>query len=129
MNDTVTPVSIERLAAELDEINGPAIAAPMTATKMRQALRELEALGVTTTDELTVLTVARYIASRPTGQSPYTLKSMLSTLRTACSYAEASGYLRVSPFKFRKLSKWVRCTPPGTSGIFHGMRSTVFSSG
>jgi integrase len=32
-------------------------------------------------------------------------------IRSICSYAETAGYVRCSPFRLRKLSKWVRVAP------------------
>lgn len=81
--------------------------------KVRQVLDELDRLGgVEHTGHLTVETVSRYIASRPPGQSAWTLKSVLSTLRSICSIAHDSGYLAVSPFAMRPMAKWVRPRPP-----------------
>jgi integrase len=57
--------------------------------------------------------VSRYVLSRPPGQSSETLRSVLSSLRAVCSYAEACGYLgagRISPFRIKRLSKWVTRT-------------------
>ena len=106
------PVPIDQLIAELKAIYAPGLAAKATWGKLSQVLTEVKALGVTSTAELTVPFVARYVSSRPPGQSSHTLLSLLSSLRAACSYCESYGYVRISPFKVKRLSKWVRCTPP-----------------
>lgn len=106
------PVPFDQLVAELKAIYAPGLAAPATWQKLEGVLKEVKAMGVTSTAELTVPLVARYVSSRPPGQSSHTLLSVLSSLRAACSYAESYGYVRVSPFRVKKLSKWVRSTPP-----------------
>jgi len=116
-------VPFGRLMAELKEIYGPGLAAPMTWGKVRGVLTEVKALGVLSTDELTLPLVARYISSRPPSQSPYTLWSVLSSLRAVCSYAESMGYVRISPFRIKKLAKW--CRRPSTQQEPHLSRDDI----
>ena len=61
---------------------------PATLAKLEQVCRLLEDLGVETTDQLDVSLVGRFIASRPPGQSPHTLRGLLMQLRVVCYYAE-----------------------------------------
>jgi integrase len=76
-------------------------------------MREIAALEVKTTAELTPTLVARYVESRPPGQSPRTLHGVLRVLRAICNQAVISGVLRVSPFASRRVSQWVgRMGPP-----------------
>jgi len=104
------PVPWERFTAELLELYAPPLRAKATATGMRYALGLVSALGVESTADLTTSLVARFIASRPTTESPNRTYSLTATLRAACNYAAAQGYVRVSPFAVRK--HWVRrCTP------------------
>jgi integrase len=110
--DVSGAVSLERLTAELKEIYGPGIAAKATWAKVRQVLESLKALGISSTDEMGVLMIARFIASRPPGQSPWTTHSLLLTLQAVCGYCESCRYIPVNPFRLKRLDKWVRCTPP-----------------
>jgi integrase len=107
-SDQVAPIAWSAFRAELLALYQPPMVALPTARKMASVIRDLERLGLETTADLTVTLVTRVIAGRPPGQSAYTLHSVLAVVRSICSYAETSGYLRVSPFRLRKLSKWVR---------------------
>lgn len=104
---------------------GPLFEYPLVSRKhagrFRQVVRELEALDlavdggpprpIASTADIGLTLVARYIASRPAGQSPHYLQSLLNVVRTIASLAVRSGYLAVSPFAVRPISKLVR-TPP-----------------
>jgi integrase len=122
-DQTTTPIPWPVYRAELVALYAPPMCAKATAAKMRAVLRELDALGVQSTADLTPVLVSRYIAARLPDQSPYTLNSLLTVVRTICSYAEMSGYLRCSPFRLRKLSRWVRLTP--LSGKRHFSREEI----
>jgi integrase len=119
----LAPVPWDAFQAEILTLYNPPHAAPGTRRKMVQVLDAVKALGVTSTAELTVPLVARYASARPAGQSEYTLQAHLCCLRTICSYAEMSGYLRVSPFRIRRLSSWVR--PPELDGKRHWTREEI----
>jgi integrase len=106
------PIPFDQFMAELEGNYSAPLAAKGTWRKMSQVMRELQALGVTSTAELTMRTVSAYVASRSRDESPWTTRSVLSSLRAACGYAEAQGYLRVNPFRTKSLGKWVRLTPP-----------------
>jgi integrase len=105
------PIPWDQFTAELLELYAPPLRAKGTFNKMRQVLGLVAGLGVTSTAELTPPLVARYVASRPPGESSWTTYSMVSALRAACNYAAAQGYCRVSPFALRK--HWVRRSDPG----------------
>lgn len=121
---TTTPIPWTQFTAELLMLYQPPMVAKATRCKMKQVLSDISALDLTsndaprvegeeplriaTTADLRVSLIAQLIASRPEGQSLHTLQSILAVARTICSYAETAGYLRVSPFRLRKLSKWVR---------------------
>jgi integrase len=120
-SDQVTPIAWSAFRSEIVALYQPPMVAKPTARKTLQVLREIEGLDlrpdpsvgsepvrITSTADLTVLLVTKIIAGRPPGQSAYTLNSFLASIRAICSYAETSGYLRVSPFRLRKLSRWVR---------------------
>lgn len=120
------PIPWQQFRDEFLAAYRPPAVAKSSASRMESLFRELEALDltpdgqrldgaeplhITTTADLTVVLVSKYIANRPPGQSPYTTYSLLATLRSICRYAEASGYLRVCPFRLRKLARWVRRPP------------------
>ena len=56
--------------------------------------------------------VGRYIASRPDGQSAWTLKGHLQIIATICNMAVRARALTVSPFATRPICKLVRTGPP-----------------
>jgi len=97
---------------ELLALYAPPMRAKKTRAKLRQALDLIAGLlgPDATTADLTPALVGRLIGSRPAGESPYTTAGFLANLRTACSYARSRGYLRNSPFEFRK--KWIRVGRP-----------------
>lgn len=103
-----SPIPWADFRREVEPIYQPPSVSRATAAKVRQVLNELDALALTSTADLTPALVARYIASRPANQSAFTLHGMLGWVRTFCQYAETAGFIRVSPFRLRKLSKWVR---------------------
>lgn len=106
--ETAAPIPWAQFRAELEAMYQPPMVAKTTRAKMVQVLRELEALEVKSTADLTTTLIARFVAARPADQSAYTLHAVLAVVRTICTYAETAGYLRVNPFRLRKLSKWVR---------------------
>jgi integrase len=104
------PIPFDKFVDELRQ--NYTIGSKATWQKLEYVLRSLKAMGVTSTQDLTVPLVARYVTSRPPDQSPFTLASLLSSLRAACTYAHAQGYVRINPFTVKKLGKWVRLTRP-----------------
>lgn len=114
--ERTVPIPWPQFRAELELFYEPPLVARSTSKRVVQVLRELEALGITTTADLTPPLIVRYIASRPAGQSAYTLKGMLGTVRVVCSYAEQMGYVRVSPFRLRRMSRWTGPMPPKGNG-------------
>jgi integrase len=102
----MNPIPFPAFKAELLRLYDPPHRAPATRAKLQQVLDLVAKLGVESTADLTPVTVARLIESRPPGQSPRTLSALLRSLRTACNYAVSSGYLRVSPFAVRPVASW-----------------------
>ena len=103
-----TPARFDDFRAELLALYEPPLRAKKTRAKMRHALDIVAGLlgPDGTTADLTPALIARFIAGRPDGESPHTTHSLLSNIRTACSYCKSQGYIRTSPFDFRK--KWIR---------------------
>lgn len=103
-------IAFERLRDEMLALYLPPLRAKATYLKMRQVLELVADLEVRTTDDLTPQLIGRFIASRPRRQSPNTTRSLLMSLRAACNYAVAMGYLERSPFAARR--GWVRRARP-----------------
>ena len=106
-----TPIRWPKFRAELLALYSPPMVAAATARKVKSVLGEIDRLGIETTADLSPVMISRYISMRPADQSPHTLHSLLCVIRAICSYAETAGYLRCSPFRLRKLSRWVRLPP------------------
>lgn len=116
-----SPIPLEEFRAEFLAMYdaGP----KPTRDKLRQVLDILGRLGVETTGQFVPELVARFLADRPPGQSPYTARGLLMQLRTIFSYAEARRYVMISPFRIRRLSRWVKVGPP--TGKRHLSREEV----
>lgn len=105
-------VSIDRLIGELEGLYVPPSGAVATFRKMRQVLREFAAhAGAKRATDLTAPAIGRWLAAFP-ARTPATSYTLLSSFRRACSYAVHCGYLRTSPFEFRRLSDWIRDYDP-----------------
>jgi integrase len=79
---------------------------------MRRTLELVTALGPRTTADLTTALIARFVAGLGPELSSWTVKAHLSRVRTLCGLAEGARRLDISPFRLRKLSRWIRTTPP-----------------
>jgi integrase len=102
------PMPWPEFTRELLALYQPPLRAKATLCGMRQMMAivaELLGPGGTTAD-LTPSLIARFIVSRPTGESAFTTKMMLGKLRVVCNYAAGLGYCRVSPFALRRT--WLR---------------------
>jgi integrase len=108
-DDPITPIAWPEFRAEFEA--SQSLNARGTQTKMRQVLNAVESLGITSTADLTVPFVVRFVQSRPPNESPYTTHGLLGVLRVVCNYAEQTARVRISPFRLRKLSRWVRLQP------------------
>jgi integrase len=106
------PIPWGQFTAEFLELYTPPLRAKGTFKKMRYTLDQMTAFGLTSTEQLTVPTIARFIATRPETWSANTTYSLMAAVRSACNYAAAQGYCRVSPFAVRK--HWVRRCEPKT---------------
>jgi integrase len=109
-----SPVPLAALRDELLPQYDPPVASKSTRDKLAQLFRELEVLGVTSTDQFTPELVARYVASKAKC-SPFTTRGLLMSMRTIFSYSEARRYTTVSAFRVKRLARYVRCpsSPPG----------------
>lgn len=106
------PVPFERLRSELLAFYAPPLRAKATHAGMRRMFKVVAVLlgPDATTADLTPALVGRLVATRPPELSPHSVKSLLTTVKIACNYAVSQGYLRTSPFAFRK--NWVRVGDP-----------------
>src|SRR5271157_6271763 len=100
-------IPFDQFTAEILRLYDPPHRATATRRQMRYVLEQVAAVEVKTTADLTPALVARFVESRPPGQSPRTLHSVLRVLRAICNQAVLTGYLRVSPFALRRVSQWV----------------------
>jgi len=107
-------IPFDRFSAELLRLYDPPHRAAATRRQMRSVLEQVAALEVKTTADLTPALVARFIETRPPGQSPRTLQTLLRVLRGVCNNAVINGYLRVSPFALRRVSQWLGRIGPTT---------------
>ena len=109
----IRPIPFPEFRDEVLRLYDPPHRATATRRQIRYVLEQVAALQVKTTADLTPALVARFVESRPPGQSPRTLHSVLRVLRAICNQAVLTGYLRVSPFALRRVSQWVgRIGPP-----------------
>jgi integrase len=122
-NGMVTPVSWEDFKKDFLELYVPPMKAKVTCTQMRFALRCLEEIGLKSVQDLTPSLIARLVASRPEKNSPNSTRGLLLYVQAACNYAERSGFLRISPFRIRPISSFVRQTP--ARGKKHASREEI----
>jgi integrase len=108
----VTAIPWETFKSELMTFYAPPMRSRKTCHGMAHALRCLTELGLETTFDLTPALIARLVAGRPEGHSPNTVIGLLRYVQAACGYAERSMYVRVSPFRIRGLSTFVRKSQP-----------------
>jgi len=120
---TVRPIPWEQFKQELLTRYAPDYKRPATRRKIEQVLRLLDALGMQSTVELTVPCVDRFVTSVRAGRSQYTLKSLLSGLRTITNYAARTGYCHRPPFDLAPLRTWVK--PPRPTGRRHLSRQEI----
>jgi integrase len=111
----MSAVAFRRLVDELESLYRPPRRSKATWCKLRQVLAEVGAMpGVRTTRHLTAVTIAAWIDAHP-GRAPATVHALLRSLRAACSYAVAAGYLAGDrdPFRWRGPAAWI---DPGDAG-------------
>jgi integrase len=94
------PIDLARFRDEIRELYAPPVRRPKTRTKVLQALDEFGATGFGSTEDLTPLNIKRWLAAHP-DRPGTTAKSLLSSLRAACAYAEGMDYITKSPFWFK----------------------------
>ncbi len=118
VNNEARPVSFAEFSAELLKLYEPPLRAKNTFWGMRRMLSTVaDELGQEgTTAGLTPDLVASLVVSKG-HLSPHSVKSLLRYLKTACNYALQMGYLRSTPFAFRK--QWVRADSPTTRSKHH----------
>jgi integrase len=104
MSGAIRSVSFSRFQAEVLALYQPPCRRPATRAKVRQVLGEL-APYCRSTRQLEPAAISQWMADHP-DRSASTHRSLLSSLRAACSYGEFRGYLR-NPFEYRGLAAWV----------------------
>jgi integrase len=78
-----------------------------TVRQFGQVLRELHAVGVVDTCDLTDQAIIRWIAKWPR-RTPVTFQSHLRALAVLCKRARKKGYLDCNPFDVDGVSEWIR---------------------
>jgi integrase len=101
-SDSLSPVPFAQFQTEILTLYGTNRIA--TYRKMRQVLEEFSSL-CPTTDKLDPVAIASWMSAHR-DRAAWTHRSLLSTLRSACSYGDFKRYLR-NPFGFRPLDKWI----------------------
>src|SRR5271157_225782 len=115
----IRPIPFPEFRDEVLHLYDPPHRATATRRQVAQVMREIAALEVKTTADLTSTLVARFVEARPPGQSPRTLHTVLRVFRAIANQAVIQGYLRVSPFALRRVSQWVgRVGPPAPKKWF-----------
>jgi integrase len=131
----VEPISWGRFKREVAAAwPGPPVCSRGHAKALAKALGDVEALdladegepprAIAGTGELTVSLVTRFARSLPAGLSPHYVKFRLARLRILCNYAEENRWVGVSPFRLRRLSRFVR-VPAVIPGKRHLSRDEV----
>ena len=105
------PVPFARFRAELLKLYEPPLRARATYRRMKQTLDLVVTLVGPdgTTADLNPTLLARLIDSRAGQEHPRTTHTTLAYLRSACSYAKSQGYIRTTPWEFRR--KWIKPGP------------------
>jgi integrase len=109
---SVGPIAFDRFIAELLKLYDFPLRSKATRDKLRYTLEILAGLlgPDGTTAGLSIDLVASFVKSRPPGESPHTTHGLLANVRSACNFAVSQGYLRTSPFSYRK--RWIRLSAP-----------------
>jgi integrase len=118
----VKAITWERFKAEVLATWAPPAVSQAHAKHIARTCREIEALdlaaegepprSIATTADLTTGLVARYRAGMPARYSPFTVKQKLAILQALCGFAEANRWVAISPFRLRRMAKWVRTGKP-----------------
>jgi integrase len=105
------PIKFDRFIEETLCLFGPPMRSKGTRRQISQALREFAKVkGVKRTSDLRPRNVGAWLTAHP-DRTPVRAASLLRALSSACRYAVAEGYLRVSPFAFRRVNDWVADQP------------------
>ena len=99
-----TPLAFDDFLGRIQTLYSAGKHAPSTLGRMKQVLKALPALGVTSTADLTTQTMALYVHSLGPQANANTVNGYLSALSAACGYAWEEGWLDRRPnFKRVKL--------------------------
>lgn len=90
---------------------------------MLHALKCLDRFNLQSTHDLSPDLIADLVSSLPSTLSPNSVVGLLRYLQAACSFAEKSGYVRVSPFRIRGVSTYAKRAP--ARGRKHASREEI----
>ena len=100
-------VSIARFETEIIKNYKAKRRAPKTVSQIKQVLRELRAVGVKHTSQVTDSAIADWIEAWPE-RSPETFRSHLRCLSAICTRLKKHGYVRLDPFEVDGVADWMR---------------------
>lgn len=103
----MTPVSIAEFESRLIQRYDARGRARKTTNQIKQVLRELVAVGVRATSDLTDSAIERWLIAWP-DRTPVTFKSHLRCLSAICTIAKKQGLVDVDPFADEPATAWMR---------------------
>ena len=116
------PIAWDRFKAEILPAFSANVVSVNHRKKVLRVVGEIEAIDLSgpgepprrigSTADLSLDLVARYIAARPAGESPYTLRDRLMVVQHLCNLAVQFRWLAVSPFAVRPIRRLVRVGEP-----------------
>lgn len=107
-------IPLSDFVGQIEELYASPMRSPRTRTAMVRVLRQMEALGVRTTADLTPGLVAKFITARSIEVNQRTVHGELLRLQAACNLAESLDALKTNPFRVRKMRDWIR---PGRPAV------------
>ena len=99
-------VTYARLTSELASVYAPELRQPATLAKIDQVLREMNAVGLRRTSDITPGLVARWMAAHPERKA-VTTHALLRSFRAVCSLCVSHRWIASNPFDYRKPSAWI----------------------
>ena len=109
----MSPIPWNDFIRQIEELYAEPMRSPRTRKQMVKVLRDVEALGVKTTADLTPGLIARYITAKSSEVFPPARSTRhLLRIQAACSLAESMDALAVNPFRVRKMRQWIRLPRP-----------------
>lgn len=106
------PMAWAEFVASIDCLYAPPLHAKPYHRRFVRACEKLAELGVKTTFDLTPQLILNFVAARPAGQQPWTLRGALTDVRTICNHAVRKRCLFASPFAVVPIGQIVHLGKP-----------------